>query len=184
MSPTCQVALANNTQGDMHNRQGITLGLFWKALCDYDLWPAYLIGFTWGTPFQPVAAYLTLTLRGLGFGTFETNLLVIPGSVLTLLQLLFWTWYSEKINSRFFVILISQIWALPLLIALELIPGNSSPWVKYSLSILMVGFPYTYAIIGMPSIIISEKLALTLYSRLGQPQRRLGTNEDSWHGAV
>ncbi|OBT72913.1 hypothetical protein VF21_07763 [Pseudogymnoascus sp. 05NY08] len=134
-------------KGDMHNRQGITLGLFWKALCDYDLWPAHIIGFTWGTPFQPVAAYLTLTLRGLGFGTFETNLLVIPGSILTLLQLLFWTWYSEKINSRFFVILISQIWALPLLIALELIPGNSSPWVKYSLSILMVGFPYTYAII-------------------------------------
>lgn len=136
----------------MHNRQGITLRLFWNALCDYDLWPAYLIGLTWGIPFQPVQAYLTLTLRSVGFGTFETNLLVIPGSVLTLLQLLFWTWYSEKINSRFFIVLISQIWGLPLLIALEVIPGNSSAWVKYALSILMVGFPYTYAIIGMLSI--------------------------------
>jgi hypothetical protein len=148
----------------MHNRQGISLGLFWKALCDYDLWPVYLIGFTWGTPFQPVAAYLTLTLRSLGFGTFETNLLVIPGSVLTLLQLLFWTWYSEKINSRFFVILISQIWALPLLIALEVIPGNSNPWVKYTLSMLMVGFPYTYAIIGMLSIIIVKTSANSIQS--------------------
>jgi hypothetical protein len=137
----------------MHNRQGISFKLFWEALCDYDLWPVYIIGFTWGTPFNPVASYLTLTLRSLGFGTFETNLLVIPGSVLTLIQLLFWTWYSERVNSRFFIIVISQIWALPLPIALEVIPGNSSPWVKYTLSILMVGFPYTYAIIGMFSII-------------------------------
>jgi hypothetical protein len=132
----------------MHNRQGISFKLFWQALCDYDLWLVYLIGSTWGTPFSPVGAYLTLTLRSLGFGTFETNLLVIPGSVLTLIHLLFWTWYSERVNSRFFIILISQIWALPLLIALEVLPGNSSPWVKYTLSIL-VGYPYTYAIIGM-----------------------------------
>jgi hypothetical protein len=79
-----------------------------------------------------MTAYITLNLKSLGFGTFETNLLTIPAYVLFILQLLFWTWLSEKINQRFLVALMSQVWALPLLIALELLPVGG-PWPRWTL---------------------------------------------------
>lgn len=132
----------------MYNRQGISLKFLWDALCDYDMWPIYLLGLTWSIPQQPIAAYLTLTLKGLGWDTFETNLLTIPAYVLFLVQLIFWTWLSEKINNRFLIILMCQFYMLPLLVSLELLPATASPWAKYTLSIMMVGYPYVHAIIG------------------------------------
>lgn len=135
----------------MHNRQGIRIPLLWQALCDYDLWPAYSIGLLSNIAFSPVSAYLTLTLRSLGFDTFQTNLLVIPGAVLTLVQLLFWTWYSEKINSRFLLVLMSDLWGLPLLITLAVLPSDASKWAKYIISVLIIGKPMTYAIVGKSS---------------------------------
>jgi hypothetical protein len=70
-------------------------------------------------------------------------------SPLTLSSLIFWTWVSEKINNRFLIVLFCQIYMLPLLVALEVLPENSNPWIKYTLSILMVGYPHIYAIIGL-----------------------------------
>ncbi|KAK0620240.1 major facilitator superfamily domain-containing protein [Immersiella caudata] len=136
------------SKGDMHNRQGLSLKLLWKAVCDYDLWPIYLLGFTWTLPTHTITAYLTLILRSLGFNTFNTNLLTIPASVLCLIQLIFWTWFSERgVNSRFFIILICQIWMLPLIIALAVLPGDYSAWSRYALLVMCVGFPYVHAII-------------------------------------
>jgi hypothetical protein len=132
----------------MHNRQGITFSLFWEALTDYDMWPIYLLGLTWSLPQQPIAAYLTLTLKGLGWNTFEVNLLTIPAYVLFLLQLIFWTWISEKINNRFLIVLFCQVYMLPILVALEVLPAATGAWSKYVLSIMMVGYPYIHAIIG------------------------------------
>jgi hypothetical protein len=65
----------------MHNRQAITFKLLWKSLCDFDLWPIYAIGLTFGIPAGPPDQYLTLTLRQLGFDTFNSNLLSIPAQV-------------------------------------------------------------------------------------------------------
>jgi hypothetical protein len=98
----------------------------------------------------PPANYLTLTLKALGFSTFNTNLLVIPSSVLFILQLQFWTWLSEKFNQRFLIGLLSQVWAIPLLIALETLPVKfpHSNWVRYAISSLIVGYPYVHAILG------------------------------------
>jgi len=135
------------SKGDMHNRQGLTLKLLWKAISDFDLWPIYLLGFTWTLPTHTITAYLTLILRSLGFNTFNTNLLTIPASVLTLIQLIFWTWLSERINNRFAIILVCQIWMLPLVIALALLPGDYSAWSRYALLVMAVGFPYVHAII-------------------------------------
>lgn len=135
-------------KGGMHNRQGLTLGLLWEALCDWDLWPLYLLGLTWGIPATPVTAYLTLNLKTLGFSTFETNLLTIPAYVLFLIQLLFWTWVSEKWNNRMGIALVSQIWCFPLVMALELMPGTASPWSWYTCSLMLVGYPYVHAILG------------------------------------
>ncbi len=55
------------TKGDMHNRMAITPKRLWKACCDYDLWPIYLLGLIVFIPMNPPSQYLTLMLRNLGF---------------------------------------------------------------------------------------------------------------------
>lgn len=136
-------------KGSMHNRQGLSFGLFWDALKDYDMWPIYLLGLSWTIPFTPPQAYITLTCKALGFDTFETNLLTIPAYTLFILQLLFWTWASEKINQRLLIGLIAQVWGLPLLIALVALPTHfaGANWAKWVLSTLLIGYPYAHAII-------------------------------------
>ncbi|KFY24878.1 hypothetical protein V491_01981 [Pseudogymnoascus sp. VKM F-3775] len=133
-------------KGGMHNRQGITLKLLWAALMDCDLWPLYVISMTLLIPTIPVGAYLTLNLRGLGFNTFETNLLTIPAYALFLVQLIFWTWYSEKINNRGAIVLVYCFWCLVLLLALEFLPSTASAWSWYALTVLMIGVPYVHSI--------------------------------------
>jgi hypothetical protein len=132
----------------MHNRQGMTPQLLWAAFMDYDLWPLYAIGLTLLIPTNPVAAYLTLNLKSLGFNTFQTNLLTIPAYVLFLIQLVFWSWYSEKINNRMAIVLFYSFWCLALLLALELLPSTAGPWSWYSITIMMIGFPYIHSING------------------------------------
>jgi hypothetical protein len=66
------------SKGDMNNRQAVNLPRLWKAVCDYDLWPLYLIGLTTYIPPSPPSNYLAFILRGLGFNTFTANLLTIP----------------------------------------------------------------------------------------------------------
>ncbi|RMZ91489.1 hypothetical protein DV736_g1265, partial [Chaetothyriales sp. CBS 134916] len=133
----------------MHNRQGLSPKLLWRALSDYDMWPIYLIGLAWMIPTSPPQAYISLTCKALGFNTFQTNLLTIPAYVLFIIQLLFWTWFSEKVNQRLLITLIAQIWAFPLLIALVVLPKTfpNSNWVKWTLSTLLVGFPYGHAVV-------------------------------------
>jgi hypothetical protein len=94
---------------------------------------------------------LTLTLRSLGFNTFQSNLLTIPASALLVLQLLLWTrlseWRSHK-NNRFAIVLLCQLWMLPLLVALEVLPGGTSnAWARYAVLVLAVGYPFVHAIL-------------------------------------
>ncbi len=70
------------SKGGMHNREAITLKLLWRSLLDYDLWPIYLLGLTNHVPFATPNIYLTLSLKDLGFSTFQTNLLVIPSQLI------------------------------------------------------------------------------------------------------
>ena len=46
--------------------------------------------------------------------------------------------------------LMSQLWAIPLLIALETLPKKfpHANWVRYAISSLVVGYPYVHAILG------------------------------------
>lgn len=135
------------SKGDMHNRQGLSLTMLWKCLCDKHLWPIYLLGLSWIVPAHPITAYLTLQLRSLGFTTFETNLLTIPAAVIFIINLLVITWVSEKLNDRFLVASFSQIWALPILISLEILPSSRSAWVGFTLSTLLYAMPYAHALI-------------------------------------
>ncbi|MCJ1308596.1 hypothetical protein MMC25_002249 [Agyrium rufum] len=136
------------SKGDMHNRQAVNFSLLWEALKDYDMWPIYLIGLTWSIPATPASSYLTLILKSLNFGTFTTNLLTIPAYCLFFVQLLAWTWFSEKINNRFLIVSFCQVWMFPMLLALETLPGTTNlQWSRWALNSLLIGYPYIHAIL-------------------------------------
>ncbi|KAB8267013.1 major facilitator superfamily domain-containing protein [Aspergillus minisclerotigenes] len=135
------------SKGGMHNRQAVTPKMLWEALCDYDMWPIYLLGLTWMIPNSPATSYITLQLKSLGFGTFESNLLTIPAYVIFIINLLVWTWISERFYQRLILGVGSMIWCLVLLIALETLPDNASPWARWIINVLLIGAPYVHAII-------------------------------------
>ncbi|KAL1648075.1 hypothetical protein SLS58_002402 [Diplodia intermedia] len=135
------------SKGDMHNRQAITPQMLWECLADWHMWPLYLLGLTAFVPQYPMTAYLTLQLREIGFDPLDTNLLVIPPMCLYVIQLLFWTWLSEKLNERFLLATVGQLWSLPLLLALLALPLAAPAGLRYVLIAFLVGFPYVHAIL-------------------------------------
>ncbi|KAJ2915854.1 hypothetical protein MD484_g4575, partial [Candolleomyces efflorescens] len=134
------------TKSEMHNREALTLRKLWGALCDYDLWPLYIIGLLFGIPAAPPAQYLTLSLRNLGFNTFQTNLLTIPSSVATIITMWLIAVVSETVHDRAFVSMIEDAWCLPFLIALRCLPNSPNPWIFYGLATALLSYPYTHPI--------------------------------------
>ncbi|OTA96466.1 hypothetical protein M434DRAFT_19699 [Hypoxylon sp. CO27-5] len=134
------------SKGDMHNRQAVDFKRLWKSLCDFDLWPIYIAGLVFALPVGPPAQYLTLTLRGLGFDTFNSNLLTIPSVALGTITMLVLTYLSEALNERALMGLFAQLWILPNIIALAVLPSSASPWVKYAVVSIMLAYPYPHAI--------------------------------------
>ncbi|KAG4031430.1 hypothetical protein MFRU_009g02030 [Monilinia fructicola] len=136
------------SKGDMHNREAITLKRLWDAAKDYDLWPLYAIGLIAYIPQQPPTSYITLTLKNLGFSTFNTNLLTIPYSVFHIITLLLITQLSERTNERTLVSMLQPIWTLPCVIALRFWPGAGiKAWDTYALVTVLLSYPYCHAIL-------------------------------------
>ncbi|KAF8217779.1 allantoate permease [Mycena galopus ATCC 62051] len=134
------------TKGDMHNREGLSIKRLWTAVCDYDLWPLYLIGLLFGIPSGPPGTYLTLSLRNLGFSTFQTNLLTIPSTVVGTFTMFGITLISETVNERSLVAIAQDVWTLPFLVALYLLPENPNQWVYFGLASGLLSYPYTHPI--------------------------------------
>ncbi|KAL4780691.1 major facilitator superfamily domain-containing protein [Aspergillus varians] len=135
------------SKGTMHNREPITPKLLWKSLCDYDLWPIYILGLTFQIPMTTPAQYLTLTLRGLGFGTFTTNLLIIPKEVLHIITMVLLSYTAEAVNELTFVSMVGQIWSLPFLVYLYVVDANSAnKWVVWAVMTLFLAYPNAHPI--------------------------------------
>lgn len=135
------------SKGDMHNRQAVSFRGFWKSILDYDLWPIYIIGVTAYCSMNTTQPYLTLTLKQIGFSTFNVNLLTIPATVIHIILLLIITWVSERINERALLSLVVPLWNIPILAALAFWKGtNVNVWGTFMLYTLIVGQPYIHAI--------------------------------------
>ncbi|KAL4926983.1 putative transporter [Aspergillus undulatus] len=169
------------SKGSMHNRQAVTPKMLWHALWDYDMWPIYLLGLTWMIPNTPATSYISLQLKSLGFSTFQTNLMTIPAYALFIINLLVWTWVSERWNIRFFLGIGAEIWCLVPLIALAVLPDGSSPWALWILNVILIGAPYVHAIVvAMTSrnagSVSTRTVASALYNMMVQVSNIIGNN--------
>ncbi|OAL04277.1 MFS general substrate transporter [Phaeosphaeriaceae sp. SRC1lsM3a] len=135
------------SKGTMHNRQPVTPKLLWKSLSDYDLWPLYIIGLTFQIPMTPPNQYLTLSLRGLGFDTFQSNLLAIPWTAIHIILLLALAYSAEVFNELTFHSMLSNIWALPFLIWLIVADvSHTNRWIVWAVITLLLSYPSPHAI--------------------------------------
>ncbi|KPI34576.1 putative transporter [Cyphellophora attinorum] len=135
------------SKGTMHNRQPITPRLLWESLSDYDLWPLYLLGLNFQTPYTTPYQYLTLTLKQLGFGTFKTNLLVIPSQVGHIITMLSFTYLSEVLGQLWIWGLLAQLWVMPFLSYIYAVDINSiNKWTAYGIMTLLLSYPSVHAI--------------------------------------
>lgn len=156
------------SKSDMHNREPITPRLLWQSLKDFDLWyassspysstwndtnpprknrPIYILGLVFQIPMTPIAQYLTLTLKGLHFDTFQANLLTIPYTVVHMITMLGITYLGEIFNELTFIAASGQIWALPFLIYLNSVDtAGVNRWVIYAVTTLLLGYPNAHPI--------------------------------------
>ncbi|GME23757.1 putative transporter [Neofusicoccum parvum] len=133
------------SKGDMHNRQAISLPMLWRSLKDYDLWPVYAVGVLFEIPSAPPKAYLSLTLKAIGFSTFETTLLGIPVTVYAALNMLAVTWLTERVGQIALLGLLAQVWILPLLIVEYTSVDRLSNWGQYAVLFFLLGQPSVHA---------------------------------------
>ncbi|KAH8668663.1 major facilitator superfamily domain-containing protein [Xylariales sp. PMI_506] len=135
------------SKGTMHNRQPITPRLLWKSLKDYDLWPLYIIGLLFQIPATTPQQYLTLSLTGLGFNTFESNLLSIPWNALHIFTMLGLTYTAEVIGELTLTSMLGQIWLLPFLIYLNVVnTATVNRWVMWLVTTLLLSYPNAHPI--------------------------------------
>ncbi|KAF4551895.1 MFS-type transporter-like protein 60 [Elsinoe fawcettii] len=133
------------SKGDMHNRQAINLKMLWRSLKDFDLLPIYIIGLCWEMPAGPPDQYLTLTLRNLGFDTFDANLLSIPTQFVGAITMLIMTYISEVVDQRAIFGIFTQAWIMPNLTALAVLPSSRSPWAEFAVVTVLLSYPSPHA---------------------------------------
>lgn len=90
---------------------------------------------------QPPLNYLTLAPKGLGFGTFNTNLLTIPYTVLHMITMMALTYAAEIFGELTFHSLLGQIWALPFLIYLNVVNiTHVDKWIVWAVTSLLLSY--------------------------------------------
>ncbi|KAK4130237.1 MFS general substrate transporter [Trichocladium antarcticum] len=170
------------SKSDMHNREPITPKLLWQSIKDFDLWPLYILGLTFQIPMIAPAQYLTLSLRGLGFDTFQTNLLVIPYTVLHIITMLTISYLAEIVGNLTLLASSGQIWMLPFLIYLNVVDTSQvSRWVIYTVTTLLLSYPNAHPIqVGWNSrnsnAVRSRTVSAACYNMFVQASAIIGSN--------
>ncbi|PWZ02404.1 MFS general substrate transporter [Testicularia cyperi] len=176
------------TKSSMHNREGLGLRDLWKSFTDYDLWPLYLLGLINFIAPTTVTAYFTLTLKSLGFTTFQTNLLTIPANVLFIINNIGLVRLSKRLKERLCVSSIGAWWMLVLLITLVTIPNNTDKWAKWAILTLFIGFPYCHPILvslnsANAGSVRTRTVASSVYNMHVQAAGLIGSNIYRSHDA-
>ena len=135
------------TKSQMHNRQGLSFVALKKSFMDFDMWPLYLLGFTSYVAPGTVGAYLTLTIKGLGFSTFATNMMIIPYATLYLINNFAVTWLSRKLNQRALIGMLGSVWQFVFLLVIVFLPDHANHWVRYAFLSLFLAYPYVHPIV-------------------------------------
>ena len=112
------------------------------------MWGLYLVGLVAYIPATPVQSYLSLTLKNLGFSTFDSNMLSIPSAALQVVLMLALAYSSEFFNERTFHCFIGELWVLPLLTALLALPAHGYAWGRFTLTTMISGYPYFHPIVS------------------------------------
>jgi hypothetical protein len=130
------------SKSSMHNREPLTPRLLWQSMKDFDLWPIYILGLNFQTPMSTPANYLTLSLKGLGFDTFKTNLLVIPSKFFKVITMLTLTYAGEVFGELTFTALIGQVWVFPFLLFINLVDINAiNKWLAWIIMTTLLSYP-------------------------------------------
>ena len=103
------------------------------------MWGLYLIGLIAYIPATPVQSYLSLTLRRIGFSTFNSNMLSIPSAVLQIILMLLLAYSSEFFNERTLHCMFGEFWVLPLLAALLALPSHGDDWGRFTITTIISG---------------------------------------------
>ncbi|KAL3490710.1 major facilitator superfamily domain-containing protein [Aspergillus germanicus] len=109
-----------------------TFGDVLNAWKDKSMWGLYLVGLVAYIPQGPVQGYLSLTLKRLGFTTFESNMLSIPSAALQIILMLALSKSSEYFGERTFHCLVGEFWSLPLLATLLGLPDQGYNWGRFT----------------------------------------------------
>jgi hypothetical protein len=88
-----------------------------------------------------------LTLKRLGFTTFNSNMLTIPSAALQIVTMLALAYSSDYFNERTLHIMFGEFWIMPLLIALLTLPDGGREWSRFSLITLCAGYPYMHPLV-------------------------------------
>ncbi|KAI5450560.1 hypothetical protein NCC49_003015 [Naganishia albida] len=122
----------------------------WKDIketwTDPALWGLVFIGLIAYIPQNPVQAYLNLSLKRMGYTTFQSNMLGIPSAVLQIITMLLLSYSSDYFRERTWHCVFGEAWSLPCLAALLAIPDGGREWGRFALITLIAGYPYFHPI--------------------------------------
>lgn len=136
------------SKGLTHINEAATFRDILNAWSDKSMWGLYFIGLVAYIPQNPVQAYLSLTLKRIGFSTFDSNMLSIPSAVLQIILMLALSKSSEYFGERTFHSLFGEFWSLPLLAALIALPASGHNWARFAITTLISGYPYFHPIVS------------------------------------
>jgi hypothetical protein len=106
----------NTDPRDAHLSQ---LQIVVSVLSDWKVWmhcSMALLGLEYS---PPIGTYSPSIIKSFGYGTLNSNLLVMPNSALLIITTFALAWWSDKINSRSIPIIFAAIWLLIGLIILD-----------------------------------------------------------------
>jgi hypothetical protein len=112
------------------------------------MWGLYIVGLVAYIPQSPVQAYLSLTLKRIGFSTFDSNMLSIPSAALQIILMLALSTSSEYFSERTFHCMFGEFWTLPLLAALLALPSGGHDWGRFAITTMISGYPYFHPIVS------------------------------------